>query len=171
MIKSREAGNNEDSVYFWAPKGQRLYIVILKWPLEPCARRDNGKFRWYFRANFGNITRISIIKMSTQHLKSTWLWTFDMADMSFALNRFDRMVAFNKSPMIYGWLRLKRQLGTCWGGPVPKISLCWPMLRGVSCFFWERLKSPSGWNLQVESLTKISRQQIMAFVVVGAKSQ
>lgn len=33
LIKSREEGNNEDSVYFWAAlalKGQRLYIVILK---------------------------------------------------------------------------------------------------------------------------------------------
>lgn len=30
-----------------------------------CAWRDNGKFRWYFRANFGNITRTSIIKMSS----------------------------------------------------------------------------------------------------------
>lgn len=83
----------------------------------------------------------------------------------------DAFNAFNKSRVIYGWLRSQRQLGTCWGGPLPKISLYGPMLRGVSCFFWERLKGPSGWNLQVESLNKISPQQIMAFVGEGAKSQ
>lgn len=35
------------------------------------AQRDNGKFHWYFRANFGNITRTSIIKMSSSAPQNT----------------------------------------------------------------------------------------------------
>lgn len=78
LIKSREEGNNEDSVYFWAAlaqKGQRkaLFKFIRKWPPQQFPWGDNGKFQWYFKNRLNEHNRDIDNGNVIAPLSNTWL--------------------------------------------------------------------------------------------------
>lgn len=96
------------------------------------ARQDNGKFHWYFRANFGNITRTSIIKMSSPAPQNTWLWTFDRGDKS------------DTEPI---QMNGKEWFTDSWWGNLKSAKEGLVLVTAT----WT-LKGPSGWTDQIEQL-------------------
>lgn len=122
------------------------------------ARQDNGKFHWYFRANFGNITRTSIIKMSSPAPQNTWLWTFDRGDKS------------DSEPIqMNGFWSVKEWFTDSWWGNIKSakeglvlVTVTWT------------LNGPSGWTDQIERRfgePEISPHEKNCVFARGQKSQ